>query len=252
MFRKIQSFRKVQQVYMPHALVLIRAEDEEHQRLGLPFPAAEAVKLWLPSELPAAVRVTGCATNLPMMELKMRAAQCEEALTGVRAQLHAKKHLINRRNKNDTGQARTTRSRTLISHVGDRVDLQVKKYKRARDALFALDGLEEHGRKFLELLPEHITLNTEEIQEDHESSRRMNRAGGGGPRSSKKVVAATDTSNPSGSSKKPATGASESKALTSWIWMAGDTLSREANRPLHACKYSIQYSAISGVWLILW
>lgn len=188
------------------------------------------MKLWLPPELPVAVHVTGCTANLPTMELKLRATQCDEELNAVRAHLHAKKHLINRRNKNVTGQYKSTRSRTLIGHIGDRVTVQVKKYTHARNTMFELNGLEEHGAKFKELLPEHVTLDTEELQDDHESSRRMNRAGGGGPRSSKKakMQAATDA----------AAGPSESRVLTSWIWMASDTLSQKGDKSLHACKHS--------------
>lgn len=33
-FRKLQSFRQVQQVYMPHTLVIIRAEEDVRKRLG--------------------------------------------------------------------------------------------------------------------------------------------------------------------------------------------------------------------------
>lgn len=228
---------------MPHALVIIRAESEERERLDLPYLAAEDVKLWLPSELPSAVRVTGCTAGLPTMELKLRAAQCEEALTAVRAHLHAKKHLINRRNKNDTGQYKSTRSRTIIGRVGDRVTLQVKKYTHARAALFELDGLEEHGSKYKELLPEHVTLATEELPEDHESSRRMNRAGGGGPRSSKKAKAKTDPIS---------TEPSESRVLTSWIWLAGGVISQKQNGSLHGCTFSttIQLSIVLIIFLL--
>ncbi|KAF7982376.1 hypothetical protein HWV62_29126 [Athelia sp. TMB] len=126
----------------------------------------------------------------------------------VRASLHAKKHLINRRNKNAIGQKKTTRSRTLIDRVGDRIRAQSRKYRRAREALFALGGVEEYGARFKVLLEEHLVLDGEALQADHEATRRMNRAGGGGPRSSKKKTAAATTS--------------ESRRVLSWIWVAGD------------------------------
>ncbi|KAF7978528.1 hypothetical protein HWV62_45709 [Athelia sp. TMB] len=264
-FHQLQSFWTVQQVYMPHSRNLIQAKDNKRERLGLPFPVAEDIKLWLPSDLSIAARENGCRAGLANMELKLlrRGAQRDQVEPAF------EKHLINRRNKNDTGQYKTTRSCTLIGRVGDRVNAQPKKYIWVRDALFKLDGLEQHGRKFKELLPEHTTLDEEELQPDYISTQCMNRAcnacgvsslasaelpllgpsisfsalrhstrhrpppgdppvgahsrhsaGGGGPRSSKKVPA----------KEVP----SESRKLTSWIWMAGDTISGTDNKELHA------------------
>lgn len=211
----------MQRIYIPHAATCIFAEDEVRRLKDLPHPVAEAVRLWMPSDLPADAQRTGCIANLPAMELKLRVAQCDEALDSIRAHLHAKKHLINRRNKNVTGQKKSTRSRTLIGRVGDRVTMQFLKYTRAREALFALGGVEEFGTRFKVLLHAHLVLDGEEQQADHEASRRMNRAGGGGPRSSKKQA----TVDPS-----------ESRRETSWIWFAGDIPGDRDHRGLHACE----------------
>lgn len=179
-WRKLRVLRDLARVYVPHAAALIIADDEQHRLGDLPHPLAEHVCLWMPSNLPAEAQRTGCIANLPAMEMELRVAQCYEALDAVRAHLHAKKHLINRRNKNITGQQRSTRSRTLIGRVGDRVTVQSKKYERAREAVFALGGVEEYGEQFKVLLQEHLALDGDEQQPDHEASRRMNRAGGGG------------------------------------------------------------------------
>ncbi|KAF7970357.1 hypothetical protein HWV62_24336 [Athelia sp. TMB] len=188
---------------MPHAHAVTVAGEEDREARGLPLPVAEQVKLWLPFDLSHDERRTGCDTRLPAMELKLRVAQCEESLNTIRSYLHSKMHLIQRRNKNHTGQRKTTRAHTLIGRVGDRITMQSKKYNHTCDALMALGGLEEHARRFPVLLPEHLTLDAEELPPDHEASRRMNRAGGGGPRSQKK--------------KKPG----ESSKVLSWIWVAG-------------------------------
>ncbi|KZP27106.1 hypothetical protein FIBSPDRAFT_712253, partial [Athelia psychrophila] len=208
-WRKLRVFRDMQRIYVPHASTLVVVEDELRRAQGLPQSMAEDVRLWMPSDLPAAAQQSGCVANLPAMELKLRVAQCDEALDAVRANLHAKKHLINRRNKNDTGQKRTSRSRTLIGRVGDRVTIQSQKYTRAREALFALGGVEEFGTRFKVLLAEHLVLDGEGQQADHEASRRMNRAGGGGARSAKKQVTVVP---------------GDSTQVISWIWFAGDTL----------------------------
>lgn len=213
----------MQRIYVPHASTLVVVEDELRRAQGLPQSMAEDVRLWMPSDLPAAAQQSGCVANLPAMELKLRVAQCDEALDAVRANLHAKKHLINRRNKNDTGQKRTSRSRTLIGRVGDRVTIQSQKYTRAREALFALGGVEEFGTRFKVLLAEHLVLDGEGQQADHEASRRMNRAGGGGARSAKKQVTVVP---------------GDSTQVISWIWFAGDVPEDRDHRGLHACEFS--------------
>lgn len=214
----------MQRIYVPSAATLIVVEDERLRLHDLPQPVAENMRLWMPSDLPADAQRNGCIGKLPAMELLLRAAQCSEALDAIRAHLHAKKHLINRRNKNVTGQKRSTRSRTLIGRVGDRVTAQFQKYTQAREALFALGGLEEFGARFKVLLQEHLVLDGEEQQADHEASRRMNRAGGGGPRSSKKQVTVTP---------------GESRRVMSWIWFAGDIPEDRDHRGLHACKFPV-------------
>lgn len=218
-WRKLRAFRDMQRVYMPRAQSLIDAEDNERLCKNLPHPAAEDAKLWLPSELPADVQLAGCVTNLPAMESRLRIAQCDESLDTIRGLLHAKKHLINRRNKNATGQKRSSRARTLIGRVGDRTITHLKKYTRARDAVFALGGVEEFGTKYKVLLREHLVLDGEELQVDHEASRRMNRAGGGGPRSARKVKEGT----------------SESSKVLSWIWVSGEIPGQQGG--LHECKW---------------
>lgn len=193
---------------------MVAAEEEEREARDLVRPLAKNTKLWFPSELSVEERRTGCDPRLPDMEKELRVAQCDESLDAVRACLHAKQHLILRRNKNTTGQYKSTRARTLIGRVGDRVTTQYKRYTRARDALMALGGLEEHAVKFQVLLPEHLTLDTEALAPDHEASRLMNRAGGGGPRSQKKKTG-------------------ESTKVLSWIWIGGTA---PESGGLHDCE----------------
>ncbi|KAF7966211.1 hypothetical protein HWV62_39676 [Athelia sp. TMB] len=204
-WRKLRDFREAQRIFMPNAHALAVAAEDDREARDLPRPLAEAAKLWLPSDLSADARRTGCDSRLPGMELKLRVAQCEESLNTIRSYLHAKQHLIHRRNKNFTGQRKTTRARTLIDRLTERIKMQYVKYTRAREALLELGGLEQYAQKFQVLLSEHLTLDGEETPPDHEASRRMNRAGGGGPRSKKKVTE------------------SESTKTLSWIWVAGST-----------------------------
>lgn len=204
---------------MPGALTAIKAEDAAREADGLLLPNAELIKLWLPSDLPPLDRPTGCMGPLPAMEKKLREAQCNESLEAVRNRLHAQKHLIYWRNKNVRGQNHSTRSRTLIGAVGDRIKSHQLKYTRARDALWALGGAVEFEGRFKALLNEHLVLDAEGTQHDHEAHRKMRAAGGGGPRAPKKVVEG-----------------SESRKTLSWIWVAGIIPGEDEDLSIHSCE----------------
>lgn len=76
---KIKKFRKLQLVYMPgavHALALEEAMQDSETSL----PKAENIKLWMPSDLPTSERIEGCKPELPDMEVRLREAQCSDAL----------------------------------------------------------------------------------------------------------------------------------------------------------------------------
>ena len=208
---------------MPGALRCIELEDEIWTQNDEEPPNAELIKLWLPSQLPECERRTGCIGNLVDMEHKLRVAQCCQALDDIRDRLHAKKHLINRCNKNVTGQIKSTHARNLIGCIGDCVTTHIKKYICARDTLWALGGKEEFEQTFKELKADHLVLDGEEVQPDAEASQQMNLAGGGaGPRNKKR-------SDRSGN---------ESRNILSWIWVAGDVPSEGESAALHACKFT--------------
>ncbi|KAJ6451562.1 hypothetical protein C8R45DRAFT_1057108 [Mycena sanguinolenta] len=124
---------------------LVTPERESHiQELRLALlkkiTVAEYVKLYMPHEPPEGNRARGCLTSLMEMEAKLRVAQCIAALLVMRAHLHAKRHLISFRNENVTGQISSTKARTLINQVGERVTASAQKYRKARAALVALKG----------------------------------------------------------------------------------------------------------------
>lgn len=75
------------------------------------------------------------------------------------------KHLINRHNKNVTGQKKLTCSCTIIGLVGDHIVIQFKKYTQARKVLFKLGGVEEFSVRFKVLLQEHLMLDSDKQQD---------------------------------------------------------------------------------------
>jgi hypothetical protein len=106
--KKLATFRKLQAIYMPGAAAAIEV-DEAARDADTPAARAEHIKLYMPSDLPAAARDAACVKNLPTMEAKMREAQCGAALMVVQGQLHVKCHLIMFRNENVTGRSRARR-----------------------------------------------------------------------------------------------------------------------------------------------
>ncbi|KAJ7799721.1 hypothetical protein B0H14DRAFT_3491392 [Mycena olivaceomarginata] len=170
--KKIATFRKLQAIYMPGAASAIETDEAGRD----------------PDE-PS----TRCIKNLPDMEVKMRIAQCDNALVVMRGRLHAKRHLITFRNENITGQIKSTKARTLIGQVGDR------------------DGYAPHFRPLRET---NIRLEGDNGESDAAAKKKlaMISAGRG--------------------ARAPRTAPGQSKRTMSWIWTvkAG---SGDAERDLH-------------------
>ncbi|KAJ7805460.1 hypothetical protein B0H14DRAFT_3485136 [Mycena olivaceomarginata] len=126
---KIARFRTLQRIYMPGAMDAIAAAEEERENDD-PAPKPEHIKLWMPNEMAATGPddlLRGCVPGMVDMEARLRVAQCENSLVGLRSRLHAKRFLIDHRNANVTGQVASTKARTLIGQVGERVDAQAKR-----------------------------------------------------------------------------------------------------------------------------
>lgn len=230
LWKKLKTFRSLQTIYMPGGLRALEAENDERLRSGKEEVQPEHIKLWMPSQLTAAERTSGCVAKLPEMEAKLRVGQCHEALNLIRDRLHAKKHLINRRNKNITGQNKSTKARTIIGDITDRIQLLARKYTGARNALWALGGADDHGQVLQELKHEHLTMQAEEEQPDAEATRNMQRAGGdGGSRTARKKK---KSKNKDGTVRE-----STSTTVLSWIWVAGDVEGEGDGTGLHGCEY---------------
>ncbi|KAJ7571957.1 hypothetical protein C8J56DRAFT_1070458 [Mycena floridula] len=174
-YTQLKGFRRQQEIFMPagvHALV----EEEERRDSEDEPPRAEDIKLWFPSELPdAQIRVAGCRKGLVDMEIKLRQAQCTDALTQLRGRLHAKRHLINYRNTHVTGQRGGMKARGLIDTVGEKVFVHADKYRAARVALVSLLG-DAAASSYPELKQEHLTLD-EEVLLDAVATKKLGAIG---------------------------------------------------------------------------
>ncbi|KAJ7701279.1 hypothetical protein B0H14DRAFT_3173668 [Mycena olivaceomarginata] len=139
---KITKFRTLQKIYMPGAAHTLEAAEGE-RNVDVPPPKVEAVKLFMPSKMTPDNNndtLRGSVLGLVDMEAKLQVAQCENSLASLCSRLYAKHHLITFRNSNVTGQVQSTKARTLIEQVGERVNSYANRYRQGRAALVALKG----------------------------------------------------------------------------------------------------------------
>ncbi|KAF7289215.1 CxC2 domain-containing protein [Mycena indigotica] len=154
-FKKLRSMEAHQVYFMP-GVADLRAAEEERRDADTPPPAAENVKLWLPSDLSAEERQSACRPGLDEVEAKLRVGQCGDALAKIRSHLHSKTHLIDTRNANAVGQRSSTRYSTLIGRVGDQAKRQAIKYREVLQALIRLRGAN--------YAPEFKTLHDDDLR----------------------------------------------------------------------------------------
>jgi hypothetical protein len=214
--RKLRTFERLQAVYMPGVAALRQAAEDARDH-DQPPPKAEDIKLWLPSDLPAAVRRTACMRGIPEAEAKLRNAQCVDALDTLRSRLHTQKHLITWRDSGSVGQRAATRSATLIGRVGDRISRVAAKYRGARTALIALKG-PAFAPQFKELKPGDMNVNAEE-ESDALSRKKLGRLG---------------------STRRPRLESSNAHKTFSWIWTVGGGPGEDQEQ-LHECLWSVYF-----------
>ncbi|KAJ7115651.1 hypothetical protein C8R43DRAFT_1138108 [Mycena crocata] len=209
---KLRPFRSLQQVYTPGAITALEADDAARNVEASPVKA-EHIKLYLPSGLSAAQRARGCQEKLIDMEGMLREAQCTDALSLLRACLHAKRHVIYSRGSNVTGQVGGRRSQTLLSQLGDRIDAVKRKYNDARTALTRLRG-PEYAPHLKMLTQADLSLDGD-VKDDEAVARKKLEliAAGKGARVPRHVNAT-------------------SRTVMSWIWAAEGAL-EESEQILH-------------------
>ncbi len=141
---------------MPGVCTLIDA-DEEVAAGRDTLTLAEAVRLWMPSEIPASAQASIGTPQLYTIKETLRRCHCSQALDMLRLRLHTKRHFIMFRKVYLRGQRKTSCGRTLIDSVSDSVDVQARKYRQARQALLQLVGEEGCG-EFRALEKEDVRL----------------------------------------------------------------------------------------------
>ncbi|KAK7000623.1 CxC2 domain-containing protein [Favolaschia claudopus] len=197
---KIAKFRTLQQIYMPGAAAVLERLESTRDP-DLPPPKAEMVKVLMPSE----TTPNNCIPGLADMEVRLRAAQCHNSLDSLRSRLHAKRHLIGFRNANIIGQVQSTKARTLIEEIGERIESHANRYRRGREALVGLQVIDEY--------PELRVLNPEDVQLDGDAGESDGAA--------RKKLAMIGAGR---GARAPRNEPGTSRRVMSWIWTAPGSL----------------------------
>ncbi|KAF4580561.1 hypothetical protein EYR38_003160 [Pleurotus pulmonarius] len=133
----LNRIRSAQRAYMPILESLMAEDADETSSRDI-----EDVPLWLPSAVDASQRESGCTHGLAAKEEMLREAQCHDALDKIRALQRGKAHLVIYKNRNVRGQRPSTRARTSLDRLDDRIRMETVRYRDARTALLSLRG---HG-----------------------------------------------------------------------------------------------------------
>lgn len=142
MHRKLTAWCKVQELYFP-GLVAVRARSEAATAERGTTVEAYDIPLYLPSQLPPLIPVDA---KFYRYEWQLRKAQAFDALASLRQQLCLQTHLVGFKFRFDRGQKQNLRSNDVISRVDAHITESSDRYRRAREALLALEvHIEEVG-----------------------------------------------------------------------------------------------------------
>ncbi|KAJ6495711.1 hypothetical protein C8R47DRAFT_1176230 [Mycena vitilis] len=140
--KRIHKLRQVQAVYMP-ALRGSLTPEQRQMFDGNGEQLPEVTRLFLPSEIESdAVRMGVCAIGLPEIERRLRLAEAEEALEGVRQGLRTRTMTNRFRLRNYTGQGMMTKGQGILRQINVRISIAKLRYRYARAALLVL---QKHG-----------------------------------------------------------------------------------------------------------
>lgn len=140
LFRRIQRFYNLQQVFMPN----LRRHLTPSQLHHLDHPSTttpETTKLFLPSDLrDHDSRMAACVAGVVDAETRLREAESVDALEGLRQGLRARTVTNSFKVRNTTGQVANTRAQGIQRQIDLRVHSNKLRYQYARCALFKLKG----------------------------------------------------------------------------------------------------------------
>ncbi|KAF9005771.1 hypothetical protein BDZ89DRAFT_1049014 [Hymenopellis radicata] len=149
---RILNIVKVRETYMAGVRIFVDVDEHAATARGTPT-VTEAVRLWMPSEIPESARATIGNAQLYEVEATLR-----------RSQFYMR------------GQQKSSRSQTLIDSVSDSVNAEARRYRQARLVLLQLVSEEGCG-EFRNLEKEDVRLR---YVQDHDAkaARRLAKLAG--------------------------------------------------------------------------
>ncbi|KAI0039152.1 hypothetical protein FA95DRAFT_1504561, partial [Auriscalpium vulgare] len=168
---RITNWRVIQQIYMPAVAALAAAAAV--QTITAPSPTAPLAELlWLPTAVPRALWAVGLTNGLIAKNVRLRIAQAEDALHGLRRQLRLRMGMIHYKKVfvDGPGQVANTRARGQISRLKERIDKYAEQYRAAYDALCVLDPEGDWRLRLLKLKSEDVVGPRPEV-EKHEKPK---------------------------------------------------------------------------------
>lgn len=160
LFDRMETWRSIQPLYMPGIAQLRQVNATRTD--GLPdtqdSDKPENIQLWLPSSMPRALWETGCLPGLLDKEKRLRVAEADDALNGLRRQLRIMTGVFNYKSAHvsGTGQRSNTRARTLMAQISDKTSLFAERYRAARLSLSKLDPNGDWQSRLRPLLTEDV------------------------------------------------------------------------------------------------
>ncbi|KAJ7098218.1 hypothetical protein C8R43DRAFT_1092381 [Mycena crocata] len=178
LLRKIERFRKLQDVYMPG----LRDELTDEQRAvydGSGRKEPESIRLFMPSGLSESLRGRACAPGIVEVEGRFRYAEAMETLELIRSGLRMRTVTNRFKVKNVTGQRANTRAQGIQHQVDVRIHGGKIRYRYAREAYFRLEGAGAWEAELKHLADEDVRALNERAMTtaELENSERLRAAG---------------------------------------------------------------------------
>lgn len=183
---------------------------EEQDDLDKP----ETMRLWLPSEIPTALRENVCSSALTKIEEELRVGQLSESLASIRHHLRQRGYAGQLKNRNGKGQVYFLRSNAFISQVERHIRKHQSTYNNARRSLMNIRGPGGWEKIYQVLLPTDICgINERLVRQEEEAEYKRAR----------EMLGLTDDAEidedqPAVTSPIDVRAIGEGKRRLSWIW----------------------------------
>ncbi|EIN09765.1 hypothetical protein PUNSTDRAFT_133533 [Punctularia strigosozonata HHB-11173 SS5] len=139
LYRSIQEWYSVQNSYMPAAITRRSSRLAENDETSDAIIKAEHLPILMPSDIPDALRISGCVGGVVDMEKQYVIARMKDGLVNVRRFLGVRASVRQKIKHSMGGQKDGTRSKTLWDGISKKLEQSVFTYRSAYAAVKILD-----------------------------------------------------------------------------------------------------------------